>query len=797
MILFKRRSHLIFLLFFSWGWLNLIYGQNSSDIQPICGTDFIFKQAVERLKIRGQNENLWEQKLQRVLRSPSFHANRELFTIPIVVHIMHTGTPVGEEYNISDEQVQEAIDYTNQMYRAQNGFQGADIEMEFVLAKRTPECQGSGGIVRVDMSDNAAYVESGISVNGGIGVNERTVKSRSVWPNDQYINVWVIHKIEGQDGTSGRFIAGYAYQPSANPDAITDGVVLLASQMKAGNETLGHELGHSFNLFHTFEGDGDGSVCPANDDCTLDGDRVCDTDPHQRTNFSCNQEEVNPCTASPLGLTITNHMDYSSCSERFTEGQKSRMRAALIALRGGLLRSQATSPAPPNVPTVACIPDLLEEMRTFGLGPTRVEFADLDFPSETHNTEATYLDWVCQGVANVEPGESYEIAIRTESNPQKVRVFIDYNNDGDFEDEGELVFSSNEAGSNLQIHRGTITIPIVPLVTNRAVRMRVLADVLYGGESPCGPLTLGQIEDYSLIIHTQDAAPPIIIQAVATNITETSARMGANVTDSGGSELIERGIIYGLTSNVDFSDQGIIFESASTADLGIFSIDFSDLPSGTTIYFKGYAINETDTAYTAENFFVTLEDANDPPPTEGITEIFNFQARPQENGVNLSWEALEVNNLRFEVEQSLDSLFFSAVSEIEGQGTVPMITTYDFLDKPNHAGKLFYRIKAIAEDGSQQFSDIVVVIFDTFDEFLIFPNPAEELVQVEIPYLFSDAANLIVVDAIGRQLYNKTFHAQQGESVNIFLDATRWAKGMYFATLFDGSQIYMQRIIKY
>ena len=89
--------------------------------------------------------------------------------------------------------------------------------------------------------------------------------------------------------------------------------------------TLTHELGHFFNLDHTFNGC-DGA------NCATSGDRVCDTPPSDNPRFDCNAPD-NPPSGSENGCGVTqltmNYMDYveDSCMYMFTAGQAARMTA--------------------------------------------------------------------------------------------------------------------------------------------------------------------------------------------------------------------------------------------------------------------------------------------------------------------------------------------------------------------------------------------------------------------------------------------------------------------------------------
>lgn len=86
--------------------------------------------------------------------------------------------------------------------------------------------------------------------------------------------------------------------------------------------TLTHELGHFFNLDHTFAGC-DGA------NCATSGDRVCDTPATDTESYDCPAagETFSNCTGEPA-LTM-NYMDYvnDACMYMFTAGQAARMQA--------------------------------------------------------------------------------------------------------------------------------------------------------------------------------------------------------------------------------------------------------------------------------------------------------------------------------------------------------------------------------------------------------------------------------------------------------------------------------------
>jgi Pregnancy-associated plasma protein-A/Secretion system C-terminal sorting domain len=266
------------------------------------------------------------------------------YTIPVVVHVMHTGGAVGTIYNPTDAQIMGAINYLNQVYAGTfpgmtapvEGGGVVDLEIQFALAQRTPACGATNGINRVDASSLPNYTANGVNASNATGCPDLTMKNFSRWNPSDYYNIWIVNKIDGADGTSGQFIAGYAY--FAGAPSTLDGTVMLATQMISGQKTLPHEIGHALNLYHPFEDSNDDTDCPVNTNCTTTGDLVCDTDPITLNynvgsglyNFAC-RTGANGC-AAPNNYTInteSNFMSYTNCYTLFTNGQKARVQAAM------------------------------------------------------------------------------------------------------------------------------------------------------------------------------------------------------------------------------------------------------------------------------------------------------------------------------------------------------------------------------------------------------------------------------------------------------------------------------------
>ena len=125
----------------------------------------------------------------------------------------------------------------------------------------------------------------------------------------------------------------------------------------------------------------------------------------------------------------------------------------------------------------------------------RVQFASINNPS-TGGTGYTNFTAIA---TNATRSTAYTITITPQWTStiysEGYAAWIDYNQDGDFIDAGELVFSKTTSTATAAI--GTLTIPATALLGS--TRMRV--SMKYNGTpTSCETFTYGQVEDYTVVI---------------------------------------------------------------------------------------------------------------------------------------------------------------------------------------------------------------------------------------------------------------------------------------------------------
>jgi uncharacterized protein (TIGR02145 family) len=151
---------------------------------------------------------------------------------------------------------------------------------------------------------------------------------------------------------------------------------------------------------------------------------------------------------------------------------------------------------------------------------------------------------------------------------------------------GPTVFDNKYAvGSSI----GPFTAILTGLATNKTYYLRAYA---------INDADTGYSNEVTFITITA----PVVLTIPASSITKTSAVVGGNVTDNGGSPVTQRGVCYSTSPDPSYFSSRLVIGSGS----GSFATTLSGLSSNRTYYLKAYAINVKDTAYGNEISFKTL-----------------------------------------------------------------------------------------------------------------------------------------------------------------------------------------------
>ncbi|WP_037348875.1 GEVED domain-containing protein [Sediminibacter sp. Hel_I_10] len=472
---------------------------------------------MENLEQRAQNDPNLEQRMQeieiftqnKIQEMQSSRIDGSIITIPVVVHVLYRNSTE----NISLAQIQSQLDVLNEDFRRTNPdadnvwSQAADSEIEFCLVTVDPNGNATTGVTRKSTTRQNWGTSDDMKRTSTGGVNP--------WDTSQYLNMWIVPQMLNPQGNT---ILGYAQFPGGS--AATDGVVMAynyfgrvgnVSAPFDGGRTTTHEVGHFFNLRHIWG------------DANCGNDFVSDTPTHQTSNGGCPIGQVS-CGSTDM---VQNYMDYTndSCMNLFTTGQKNRMRAVLAA--GGVRRSLALSDKCGAVAQPTCNDGIQNGNETgvdCGGSCSPCQTGNQYCSSQGDSVNDEYISRVQVGSINnasgaqlysnftsvstdLSKGSSYTLTITPtwtgSTYSEGYAAWIDYNDDGDFNDAGEQIFS--KASSTATPASGTFTVP--SSVANGDKRLRV--SMKYNGvPTSCETFGYGEVEDYTVTITKGSTTPP-------------------------------------------------------------------------------------------------------------------------------------------------------------------------------------------------------------------------------------------------------------------------------------------------
>lgn len=129
---------------------------------------------------------------------------------------------------------------------------------------------------------------------------------------------------------------------------------------------------------------------------------------------------------------------------------------------------------------------------------------------------------------------------------------------------------------------------------------------------------------------TENISSPLVTTSQVTNITQTTATGGGNVTDEGGGTVTERGICWSLSENPTIADS---HAAANGGGTGIFTVQMTGLVPGKTYHVRAYAKNGTATGYGNDVTFTTNPIQ---PPTVSTSQVTNMTQTTATGGGNVT-----------------------------------------------------------------------------------------------------------------------------------------------------------------
>jgi uncharacterized protein YcnI len=218
------------------------------------------------------------------------------------------------------------------------------------------------------------------------------------------------------------------------------------------------------------------------------------------------------------------------------------------------------------------------------------------------------------------PGSEFDLMFNVIISPKTSGIKFASNNASASWIASNAIISPGQAGSYI-VNNGSSGITITNNYTSATIEPAMFADTTYK-TLPGSPLinagaqnTKGITLDKFGNARSQSTAPdcgvyespgssglPTVITAAVTNITQTTATSGGNVTSTGGTTVTARGVCWSTSSSPTITGS----HTSDGTGSGTFVSNITGLTAGTLYYVRAYATNSVGTSYGNQLSFTTL-----------------------------------------------------------------------------------------------------------------------------------------------------------------------------------------------
>ena len=224
------------------------------------------------------------------------------------------------------------------------------------------------------------------------------------------------------------------------------------------------------------------------------------------------------------------------------------------------------------------------------------------------------------------------------------------------------------------------------------------------------------------------------------------------------------------------------------------------------IYGAGYAntgtgvfnMNTTGTSY---NVIRTFD-----PVTEGQTGVSFFELNPlslpvvltkflaqkQYEKALLSWQTAEEENSKtFDIERSGDGKTFATIGSVLARGNSNHLSDYSYIDESPLEGKNYYRLRQVDKDAKFTYSPVRALFFNKGTRIIVYPNPAVDQLQLQLPKIYS-SAELHIMNSEGRLM--KKMMITKSDQVEISISS--FPAGKYLIRIYAKDKVETVSFIK-
>jgi GEVED domain/Secretion system C-terminal sorting domain len=162
-------------------------------------------------------------------------------------------------------------------------------------------------------------------------------------------------------------------------------------------------------------------------------------------------------------------------------------------------------------------------------------------------------------------------------------------------------------------------------------------------------------------------------------------------------------------------------------------------------------------------------------------ELLSFSATMNNEIVELDWiTATEINSNYFAIERSVDGINWEWVLTQSAKGNTNIQNNYEDKDFRPYNGVSYYRLKMVDTDGSYVYSNVEVVTLQNNFNAFIYPNPANDILTIELEEGLLNLKQAEVRTSIGDMILTLPIN---NENNRYTISIEQLSSGVYFIIL--------------
>jgi hypothetical protein len=301
---------------------------------------------------------------------------------------------------------------------------------------------------------------------------------------------------------------------------------------------------------------------------------------------------------------------------------------------------------------------------------------------------------------------------------------------------------------------------------------------------------------------------PAVTTAAVTNIAQTTATSGGNVTSDGGTTVTARGVCWSVSASPTISNN----HTTDGSGTGVFVSNLTGLTANTLYHVRAYAINVVGTAYGAELTFTTLPVTTlATVTTKTVTNITKNSATS--GGIVTSDGGSPVTGRGVCWSTSQNPTVNNAHTN-DGSGTGDFTSHLTGLSSHTHYYVRAYATNSVGTAYGNQISfttqrsrsddetfdttlfTVKSSTIDSANTLKLYPNPVSSSLTLEFDLPEKSNVDLSVFSVSGIKLYGEQFYDQADGAHKLQVNASSFSVGMYIVVLNTGRTVMTKRFIK-